>query len=1361
MKSYTQLDPALSPTKLALRKIRELKRQLAEARNGQSIQSGEIAVVSMACRFPRRAQTPEAFWRDLMLGVDQAGEVPADRWDLRAYYDADPETPGKMYARQGVFLDHLDLMDPEFFGISPREATWVDPQQRLLLEVSWETLERAGWPVDQIAAETGYFVGWMHNDYQNESSDSLLNLNPYIATGSAGSFLCGRLSYYLGLQGPSLAVDTACSSSLVALHLACQSLLRGECRRALVGGVNAIISPTTNILTCKLKALSPTGRSRAFDAQADGYLRGEGCGVIALRPLADAMADGDPVLGVIRGSAIGHNGFSSGLTAPNPKAQERVIREALQRAGVCSSEIEYLEAHGTGTELGDPIEMQAAAAALGDKRDPSRPLLVGSVKTNIGHLEAAAGMAGLIKVLLAMQHETIPAQLHFEQPNPHIAWDRLPVQVVVEPTPWTSSSKLAGVSAFGMSGANAHVVLASPPTANRQQRARQLGVRSSRRRREGSHGSTVPQRRTPWATRRSLFVLSAKSDEALRESAARQRQWLAEHPQVDLDDVAHTLGVGRRHFEHRAAIVASHHGEALRLFEQVERGGDVAGVSRGQQRSAPSVAWQFTGQGSQYVAMARGLYEDQPAFRAALDQCEQWHSARSNQSLLRVMFEDPHRIHHTSWTQPALFALHMGLARLLQSWGMRPDAVLGHSVGQYAAACVAEVMSWEDGFQLIAERGRLIGQLPPGGAMAAVFASEASVEDVVASVADVSIAAYNGAHVVISGPEAAVAAAVEKLSASGARVKRLKTSHAFHSADMDPALAPFQDAAAQLAYQPARIPLVCNLSGQLLDPRIIPDASYWGRHIRQPVRYADSVHSLRQLGCDVLLELGPQPILTGMAASVWSGAADRLISMLRQDENDSESVLQAMGRLYTAGATPNFQALAAPTAWRYPPRRIVLPTYPFQRRRFWGPPTPGGWESAAHTTHPLLGGKQSLAGLSGESRYESWLSPGSPPWLEDHQVMGDIVVPGAALVEMAMAAAPSSELSELVFEKPLRLASRTRLQTIVREQEFGKTLEVHSSPEGATHWTRHFVAKIQPSEPAAPPRVSRSDLEERCPQQVEPADFYHMMDGLGLHYAAQFQTIRTLRFGGADVLARLEAAADLRGYGVPPTVLDGAFHSLAVSLLQGDAGALFLPAGMEAVHYYRTVDGPIWCHAFWTQAEGAERTANLTLFNEQGEVLVFVKNLKLKQLNRAALRRMSGGGPERLLYDYQWRTTRLPAVNPKPSRFLLVNVHGRDFEAGDSHEHELAGQLDALLQEQGQHVTRVTLADGQEQAEITTDRVLLDGRQSEQWNAVLDHWLSRTAIRAVGRRLDVAGRTFRAGIGRLANRRPRVNASRV
>ena len=688
-----------------------------------------------------------------------------------------------MYARQGVFLDNLDLMDPEFFGISPREATWVDPQQRLLMEVGWEALERAGWQPEKIGESTGMFVGWMHNDYQNEASDSFLNLNPYIATGAAGSFLSGRLAYYLGLQGPSLAVDTACSSSLVALHLACQSLQRGDCDRALVGGVNTIVSPTTNILTCKLKALSPSGHSRAFDAAADGYLRGEGCGVVTLRRLSDAEREGDPIVGVIRGSAVGHNGTSSGLTAPNPKAQEKVILQALERAGVSPAEIGYLEAHGTGTELGDPIEMQAAAAALAQGREADNPLLVGSVKTNIGHLEAAAGMAGLIKVLLAIQHQQIPAQLNFEVPNPHIPWDKLPVKVLTEAAAWPSTSErqLAGVSAFGMSGTNAHVVIEAPAARN-------------------ATSASVTSSTADTATDPALILLSAKSEEALTELADGFEKQLTEDESISLADLAYTTAVGRSHLDERAAIVANTRKAAVENLKTLARMGKEASILRGNGRRKPKVAWQFTGQGSQYVGMARGLYDSQAVFREAIDHCDELLQAWRNESLKEVLFQHANLIHHTSWTQPAIFAVQMGLAKVLESWGLQPDAVMGHSVGQYAAACVAGIMSWDDGLRLISERGRLIGELPPGGKMLAVFAPLDAVEQQLSKSSDVSLAALNGTHIVVSGPEAAIDEIEKQFTDQQVRTKLLTTSHAFHSSLMEPCVGSL----------PARLPIRWN-----------------------------------------------------------------------------------------------------------------------------------------------------------------------------------------------------------------------------------------------------------------------------------------------------------------------------------------------------------------------------------------------------------------------------------------------------------------------------------------------------------------------------------------------------------------------
>ncbi len=1053
----------LSPNKQALLKIRELKQQLSELQSGSS---EPIAIVSMACRFPRRSTTPEKFWQCLLEGSDEVSDLPDDRWDLDAFFDADPEVPGKMYARRGVFLDHIDQMDPEFFGISPREATWVDPQQRLLLEVGWEALERAGWPSEKIGEHTGIFVGWMHNDYQNEASDSFLNLNPYIATGAAGSFLCGRLAYYLGLQGPSVAVDTACSSSLVALHLACLSLQKRDCDRALVGGVNAICSPTTNILTCKLKALSPHGHSRAFDAAADGYLRGEGCGVVTLRRLSDAASAGDPILGIIRGSAVGHNGFSSGLTAPNPRAQEKVIRQALERGRIDPRQVAYLEAHGTGTELGDPIEMQAAAAALTDDRSVDQPLLVGSVKTNIGHLEAAAGMAGLIKVLLAMQNDRIPGQLNFDNPNPHIPWDRIPVRVLTQETAWPDAERrLAGVSAFGMSGTNAHVVIEAPQIVDRSKKQTSVETKPA------------PQ----------LIVLSAKSDEALASLAENYGQHLEAGPEIDLADVAVTSATGRSHFEHRAAIVERDTGGAIEKLKTLARAGSANSLFTGHSRRRPKVAWQFTGQGAQYCGMARGLYDSQPAFRDAIDHCDRLLRETRDRSLVDVLFRDDQLIHHTSWTQPAIFAIQMGLVQLLQQWGLQPDVLLGHSVGQYAAACVAGMMSWDDGLRLISERGRLIGDLPEGGGMLAVFAPPDTVNEALQSHRELSLAAHNGTHVVVSGPRQPLEQLAATLSEQQIRTKSLTTSHAFHSSLMDPALEPFREFADRITFGTAQIPLVCNISGEILPADKPLDGKYWGGHIRQPVQFAASIDAVNDAGCEIILELGPQSVLTRMAAASWAGAASCLISCLQRDADDRESILKAVGQLYAHGVTPDFEKMYLDSTHS----RVLLPTYPFQRRRFWGPDKPRAFHAEFHTAHPLLGSKLALAGVKNETRYEGFVEPDSPPWLPDHKVMGNVVLPGAAWIEMALAACPSGHLQDIVFEQPLRPAGRTALQTIVRADESGnRSIETWSAASGSSAWTRHFVAAVVAESPRQAEPVDLEQITNACRDEVSPSTFY-------------------------------------------------------------------------------------------------------------------------------------------------------------------------------------------------------------------------------------------------------------------------------
>ena len=642
----------------------------------------------------------------LREGRDAVSEVPQDRWDVDEFFDPDPDAPGKVVTRRAGFVDDVTGFDAPFFGMSTREVRLMDPQHRLLLETAWRAVEHSGTAPTALAnTNTGVFVGLATHDYLGMASDELTypEIEAYMAIGTSNAAAAGRISYRLGLQGPSVAVDTACSSSLVAIHQACQALRLGECDLALAGGANVLLTPATMITFSHAHMLAPDGRCKTFDAAADGYVRGEGCGVIVIKRLEDAIRDGDRIRAVIRGSAINQDGASGGLTVPNGIAQQRVIADALKRAGVAPSEVGYLEAHGTGTSLGDPIEAQAAGAVFGVGREASRPLLIGSAKTNIGHLEAAAGIAGVIKVILSLEHETLPKHLHFQNPSPHIPWDRLAVQVVQEATPWERNGgpRIAGVSSFGFAGTNAHVILEEAPEEVDQVAAAP---------------SPVDQ---PGDRRFSILPLSARTPAALVQIADDYRSWLSAHPEATLADVCFTAGVGRAHLEHRAALVVNSTESASELLGALADDRPAPGLVRGESHDTPKTAWLFTGQGSQYPGMARELFDTEPVFAETVTRCAEVVAEVLEKPLLDVIFDadgpdSEETLRQTSYAQPALFAVEMGLARLWQSWGFEPDVVLGHSVGQYSAACVAGVLSLEDGALLMAERGRLFGSLACG-----------------------------------------------------------------------------------------------------------------------------------------------------------------------------------------------------------------------------------------------------------------------------------------------------------------------------------------------------------------------------------------------------------------------------------------------------------------------------------------------------------------------------------------------------------------------------------------------------------------------------------------------------------------------
>jgi acyl transferase domain-containing protein len=905
-----------SIVKKALSKIEDLQAELDHLKYEQR---EPIAIVGIGCRFPG-ADTPEAFWKLLHNGVDAIQEIPKSRWNIDDYYDPTPATPGKMYTRFGGFLDQVTDFDPDFFRISTREAISLDPQQRLLLEVTWEALERAGLTGNSLSTQTGVFVGISESDYRDLILRQGSELDIYSGLGNSHSIASGRLSYYLGLTGPNLALDTACSSSLVAIALAVKSLRQQECNIAVAGGVQTHLASDGFIRACQSRMLSPDGRCKTFDARADGYVRAEGCGMVVLKRLSDAITDKDNILALIRGAAVNHDGYTSGLTVPSGPSQQAVIRQALADGGLHPDQISYIEAHGTGTSLGDPIEMGALQQVFGQR---SQPLVVGSVKTNIGHTEAAAGIAGLIKVVLSMQHGEIPPNLHFQQPNPYIDWDQLSVSIPTETTPWSTNGRFAGVSSFGFSGTNAHIVLEEAPN--------------------------IEQPINDIDQTQHLLTLSAKTPAVLQKLAQRYAAQTETDPDIRLADICFTAQTGRKHFKYRFAVVTESK-EQLRL--QLETFAQL-GSGQPEVKSLPKIAFLFTGQGSQYIGMGRQLYESQPTFREALNHCDDILRAGGyfDQSLLSILYpstssgqrpeEKSEAIHQTAYTQPVLFALEYALAQLWYSWGIKPDIVMGHSVGEYVAACVAGVFSLEDGLKLIATRGRLMQALPQDGAMVSFLTDEARIQEAITPYRDdVSIAAINGLEsIVISGKRTSVTAIAEQLASEGIKTRQLTVSHAFHSPLMTPMLDEFHQVAASITYHKPKLLLISNVTGKVAIAEVTkPD--YWVRHVCQAVRFADGVRTLHEQDVNIFLEIGPKATLLGMVRLVneensisTEGTATCYLPSLRESQNDLQQMLTSLGELYVHGIEIDWDSFNQ----GYQGRKVVLPTYPFQRQRYWLP----------------------------------------------------------------------------------------------------------------------------------------------------------------------------------------------------------------------------------------------------------------------------------------------------------------------------------------------------------------------------------------------------------------------------------------
>ncbi|MTE21455.1 acyltransferase domain-containing protein [Streptomyces sp. TRM43335] len=1178
----------------AIVEAREARDRLREVEDGQR---EPIAIVGMACRFPGGVASPADLWRLVADGADAVTPFPDNRgWDLDRLYDPDPERLGTSYSREGGFLHDADRFDPQFFGMSPREALTTDPQQRLLLETAWEALERAGiTPRGLRGSHTAVFTGVMYNDYGSRPGLPARNAEGYLFSGSAGSIASGRVAYTFGFEGPAVSVDTACSSSLVALHLAARSLRAGECALALAGGATVMATPVAFTEFSRLRGLAPDGRIKSFAEAADGTSWSEGVGVLVLERLSDARRNNHPVLAVLRGSAVNQDGASNGLTAPSGPAQERVIRQALSDAGLEPAEVDAVEAHGTGTRLGDPIEAQALLNTYGRSRPAGRPLYLGSLKSNIGHAQAASGVGGVIKMVEAMRHGVLPRTLHVDRPTPMVDWSSGAVRLLTEPRDWpdTGHPRRAAVSSFGFGGTNAHVILEEAPAAD-PPAADPPAVR--------------PLSAVPW-------LLSAASETALRAQARRLLDHLTTRPDpvphAGADrvtdparalDIAHSLATTRTVFRHRAVVVAADPAALVEGTRALAEGRTAPGTVRGEAAARGRTAWLFTGQGAQRVGMGQELYDAFPAYARAFDEVAAALDAHLERPLGEAL-RTGHRLDETAVTQPALFAVEVALYRLLESLGAVPDVLAGHSVGELAAAHVAGVLDLTDAAALVAARGRLMQSAPPGGAMIVVRAAEEQVAALLDGHAHhLAVAAVNGPRsVVLAGDSEAAEEVAGRLRAAGHRTSRLAVSHAFHSPHMDGVLDEFRGVAAGLTYREPHIAAVSTVTGEAVTEGQWSSPEYWVEQIRRPVRFLDAVRTMEAAGVTAFLEVGPDNVCAALAAGCLREPEGRTtVAALRRDRAEASSLLSALAEVFVRGDAVDWAALFDGTG----ARTVDLPTYAFDQERHWLEPVTDAVAPPA-AGHPLLGPATVVAG-SGEVLFTRQVSARTVPSLLRHTVLGTDVVAASALVELALRIADETGcagIDALHLRAPLVLSADGTVEIQIRagrsRQDGGRDLTVHSRPVAATSyggddapWVLHAEGVLAPDGPAA----SRGT-------GADPS-------------------------GGTEIRLPDEQADDAERYGIHPALLDAALHSLVHPPVPDHVP---VPVEWRGVRLHAA--GATVVRAAVT--ERAPGTVSVRLTDPAGQLVATADSVGFRDVPAEEFRAVSGVGG-RLLVDVEW-----------------------------------------------------------------------------------------------------------------------------
>ncbi len=1233
----------LKKTYIALKKTQKRVEELENA------QREPLAIIGMACRFPGGGNTPEAFWDLLKNGVDASSEIPEERWKSQTFYHPEPDTPGTTHAHRANFLTlPIDEFDAPFFNISAKEARAMDPQQRLLMEVSWEAMEDAGLNVSRLnGSRTGVYVGISSDDYSlaHRHSGDYGQVDAYSLTGTCFAPAAGRLSYSFGFEGPSMAVDTACSSSLVALHLACRGLRNHEMDMALVGGVNLILTPSFHICSTKLGTISPDGRCKTFDASADGYGRGEGCGMVVIKRLSDAVRDEDPIHAVIRGTEVNQDGKSNGLTAPNGRSQEKVIRSALANAGLSPADINYVEAHGTGTSLGDPIEVEAIARVMEESHTRENPVWISSVKINIGHLEAAAGISGLFKVILSMRHDTLPPHFHFKNPNPYVDWEQLPVEVPTQLTSWQRNDKprRAGISSFGFSGTNAHVVVEEPPSVKEEQEGQQPIEIQSRKDRSSC-----------------LLPLSARSENALKALAKNYVRFI-EHSDVSIADICHTAGVGRTHFNYRISVIGKDADEIKTNLEAYTQGKKAAGLKQNDGvLSKPKVVFLFTGQGSQYVGMGKELYDTSPVFRDAMDACDAGLRPYLNESLLELLYSegaDDTRLTQTQFTQPAIFAIEYALAQLWMSWGVIPDKVAGHSIGEYAAACIAGVMSLEDTLRLVAARGRLMQSLPGNGTMAAVFARE---EDLLAQLdfegKEVSIAAVNApGSVVLSGERGQVQEMIEELKKRGISAKQLNVSHAFHSPLMDPILDEFRQIANEITYHDPEISIISTVRGGEIQDGDFTSAEYWTEQIRKPVRFCEAGERLSLDSSSLLLEIGAMPILAGLMKRIVTEDTCTILYSMKKGEEEWKSLLHALGEVYIHGIEVGWRAYDQ----AYKRKRVSLPFYAFQRKNFYMNPVreqgpAGGGHAFTEDSHPYLGERIDSPIMGEDSTlFQALFSEPWPDFLRQHKIFGKIISPGAAHLCMALSAWRNEKGNEPCVLENVDLTAplvvdeeeKRKVQLILENKLDSKAEFRLLSKEAGQRkgtWILHCngnVHNLLEDETNSEP-LPLEEIRTRCDEDMTAEELYQYIENVGYSVGPLFQCVREIHKGDNEALCIVRNVHEVDEMAVYPGLVDSFLQTVLPALMKNDRGMLdgehvLIPLHFKKIQFQKSLDGDLYCHTQVALMEDAIK-AQIRIADPSGNVVLEIEDFLLKYTDRNTLYRDLREDFHKLIYLTQW-----------------------------------------------------------------------------------------------------------------------------